>query len=129
MMPDPRRLPHKIRGRLRARSLGGRPTPLTAASAALTRSMGLDALWVKREDAIGGNKVRSLEFLLAAAQVGDVVLTIGGTRASHCLPTPGHPPALGCRGANPQVSPPHTRNPLAPPPLTPTYAQLLCPPP
>src|SRR5258708_31134626 len=118
MMPDPRRLPHKIRGRLRARSLGGRPTPLTAASAALTRSMGLDALWVKREDAIGGNKVRSLEFLLAAAQVGDVVLTIGGTGSSHPLPTPGHPPTPGRPGAHaPLFHPPH-RNPPAHPTLT-----------
>src|SRR5258708_39307561 len=124
MMPDPRRLPHKIRGRLRARSLGGRPTPLTAASAALTRSMGLDALWVKREDAIGGNKVRSLEFLLAAAQVGDVVLTIGGSGASHRPATAGHPPAPGCPGALPPVSPPHTDTALAPPPAPAPHADI-----
>src|SRR5260370_14278845 len=108
MMPDPKRLTHKIRERLRARSLGARPTPLTAASAALTRSMGLDALWVKREDAIGGNKVRSLEFLLAAAQVGDVVLTIGGTPSRPRLPPPVHPPAPRRPAAPPPISPPPT---------------------
>src|SRR5258708_14769787 len=108
MMPDPKRLTHKIRERLRARSLGARPTPLTAASAALTRSMGLDALWVKREDAIGGNKVRSLEFLLAVAQLGDVVLTIGGTRSSPCPATPFPPRALGCPVGPAQLSPPPT---------------------
>src|SRR5260370_5476241 len=121
MMPDPKRLTHKIRERLRARSLGARPTPLTAASAALTRSMGLDALWVKREDAIGGNKVRSLEFLLAAAQVGDVVLTIGGSRASPPPPPPGYAPATGCRGGGPPLSPPPTHNAPAPPPPPTTY--------
>src|SRR5258708_39846818 len=108
MMPDPKRLTHKIRERLRARSLGARPTPLTAASAALTRSMGLDALWVKREDAIGGNKVRSLEFLLAAAQVGDVVLTIGGPRSGPRRAPPVHAPARGCPVALAQFFPPAT---------------------
>src|SRR5690349_24785698 len=94
MMPDPKRLTHKIRERLRARSLGARPTPLAAASVALTRAVGLDALWLKREDAIGGNKVRSLEFLLATAQPGDAVLTIGGTGSTHCLATAVHARAL-----------------------------------
>src|SRR5437879_12281001 len=97
MMPDPKRLTHKIRERLRGRSLGARPTPLTAASGALTRALGLDALWLKREDAIGGNKVRSLEFLLATAQPGDVLLTIGGTGPTHRLATAIHPRALGWR--------------------------------
>src|SRR5260370_17927763 len=103
MMPDPKRLTHKIRERLRARSLGARPTPLTAASAALTRSMGLDALWVKREDAIGGNKVRSLEFLLAVAHLGDVVLTIGGDRARPSPAPPLHTPALCLPGPPPPI--------------------------
>src|SRR5258708_26100220 len=101
MIPDPKRLTHKIRERLRARSLGARPTPLTAASAALTRTLGLDALWVKREDAIGGNKVRSLEFLLAAAQPGDVVLTLGGAAAGPLPSPPLSPPAPGRPAATP----------------------------
>src|SRR6266853_403048 len=125
MMPDPKRLTHKIRERLRARSLGARPTPLTAASAALTRSMGLDALWVKREDAIGGNKVRSLEFLLAVAQLGDVVLTIGGTGSSHCLATAFHARALGCRVAIAQFSQPDTDTALATAAVTATYADIV----
>src|SRR5260370_26194687 len=116
MMPDPKRLTHKIRERLRARSLGARPTPLTAASAALTRTMGLDALWVKREDAIGGNKVRSLEFLLATVQPGDVVLTIGGTRSRPPPAPPGAPPAPWCPRAPPPLFPPPTPTPPPPPP-------------
>src|SRR5258705_6371897 len=121
MMPDPKRLTHKIRERLRSRSLGARPTPLAAASGALTRAVGLDALWLKREDAIGGNKVRSLEFLLATAQPGDVVLTIGGTGSPPPLAPAIFAPAFGCRVAPPQFPPPPTHTPLptAPPPPTP----------
>lgn len=124
-MPDPKRLTHKIRERLRARSLGARPTPLTAASAALTRAVGLDALWLKREDAIGGNKVRSLEFLLATAQPGDVVLTIGGTGSTHCLATAVHARALGCRVALAQFPQPDTDTALTTAAVTATYADIL----
>src|SRR5258708_30572121 len=114
MMPDPKRLTHKIRERLRARSLGARPTPLTAASAALTRSMGLDALWVKREDALGGNKVRSLGFLLAVAQLGDVMLTIGGAAPIPARAPPLRSPARGRRAGHPPFFPPRPHT--APPP-------------
>lgn len=124
-MPDPKRLTHKIREWLRARSLGARPTPLTAASAALTRAVGLDALWLKREDAIGGNKVRSLEFLLATAQPGDVVLTIGGTGSTHCLATAVHARALGCRVALAQFPQPDTDTALTTAAVTATYADIL----
>jgi len=125
MMPDPKRLTHKIRERLRSRSLGARPTPLAAASGALTRAVGLDALWLKREDAIGGNKVRSLEFLLATAQPGDVVLTIGGTGSTHCLATAIHARALGCRVALAQFPQPDTDTAVATAAVTATYADIL----
>ena len=124
-MPDPKRLTHKIRERLRARSLGARPTPLAAASAALTHAVALDALWLKREDAIGGNKVRSLEFLLALVQPGDVVLTIGGTGSTHCLATAIHGRALGCRVALAQFPQPDSDTALATAALTATYADIL----
>src|SRR5882724_9059686 len=125
MMPDPKRLTHKIRERLRSRSLGARPTPLAGASGALTRAVGLDALWLKREDAIGGNKVRSLEFLLATAQPGDVVLTIGGTGSTHCLATAIHARALGCRVALAQFPQPDTDTAVATAAVTATYADIL----
>src|SRR5712692_4355034 len=126
MMPDPKRLTHNIRERLRARSLGARPTPLAAASAALTRAVGLDALWLKREDSIGGNKVRSLEFLLTAVQPGDVVLTIGGTGSTHCLATAVHARALGCRVALAQFPQPETDTAVTTAAVTATYADVLC---
>src|SRR5689334_7804811 len=125
MVPDPKRLTHKIRERLRARSLGARPTPLAAASGALTRAVGLDALWLKREDAIGGNKVRALEFLLATVQPGDVVLTIGGTGSTHCLATAHHARALGCRVALAQFSQPDSDTTIATAAVTATYADVV----
>jgi len=125
MMPDPKRLTHKIRERLRSRSLGARPTPLAAAFGALTRAVGLDALWLKREDAIGGNKVRSLEFLLATAQPGDVVLTIGGSGSNHCLATAMHARALGCRVALAQFPQPDTDTAVATAAGTATYADIV----
>lgn len=106
-MPDPKQLTRKIRDVLRARSLGARPTPLTTAPA-LAQAVGLAALWLKREDRIGGNKVRSLELLLAAAQPGDVVFTIGGSGSTHCLASAIHARALGCRVALAQFPQPDT---------------------
>ena len=124
-MPDPKRLTHKIRERLRARSLGARPTPLAAAAAALTRAVDLDALWLKHEDAIGGNKVRSLEFLLATVQPGDVVFTVGGTGSTHCLATAAHARALGCRVALAQFPQAETDTALATAAVTAGYADIL----
>ncbi|MGH7720933.1 MAG: 1-aminocyclopropane-1-carboxylate deaminase/D-cysteine desulfhydrase, partial [Gemmatimonadaceae bacterium] len=51
-------------------------------------------LWIKRDDlnapAFGGNKVRSLEYLLARVRPGDAVLTIGGVGSTHVLTTAAH---------------------------------------
>src|SRR5439155_1555742 len=80
---DPERLTRKIRAALAPCSLGQWPTPLEPVPPALARALGLEALWVKREDRssprYGGNKVRGLEFLLAGAPPGSVFVTVGGT--------------------------------------------------
>jgi len=47
----------------------------------------MQALWLKREDLAGGNKVRGLEFLLSGAPPRSVFVTIGGEGSSHALAT------------------------------------------
>lgn len=77
--------------------LGTWPTPLTSAPT-LAEAIGVKELWVKRDDlsapVYGGNKVRKLEFLLAAArnQGCTAVLTYGGLGSNHALAT-----SLYCR--------------------------------
>ena len=67
------------------------PTPLERLDAPSDR-LGLD-LWIKRDDLTGfglsGNKVRKLDWLLAAAaQAGaTTVLTTGGIQSNHCRAT------------------------------------------
>ena len=72
-------------------SLGIFPTPfykLEAISARYGRN-----IWIKRDDlcgvALGGNKVRKLEFLLAQAQADgcDTVFTTGGAQSNHAMLT------------------------------------------
>ena len=67
-------------------SLGVWPTPLEA-SPALAGALGLQTLWLKREDLAGGNKMRGLEFLLSGAPPRSVFVTIGGEGSSHALAT------------------------------------------
>jgi len=86
----------KIRSAFAPCSLGAWPTPLDAAPA-LGRAIGADALWLKREDRSGGNKVRGLEFLLAGAAPNAVFVTVGGTGSTHCLATARHARRLGHR--------------------------------
>jgi D-cysteine desulfhydrase len=86
----------KIRGAIPQCSLGDWPTPLEAAPA-LARATGAGALWLKREDRSGGNKVRGLEFLLAGADPDAVFVTVGGTGSTHCLATAAHARRLGHR--------------------------------
>jgi D-cysteine desulfhydrase len=88
----------KIRTVLAPRSLGAWPTPLEA-QPALARALGLHALWLKREDLAGGNKVRGLEFLFAGAPPRSVFVTIGGAGSSHCLATAHHARKKGYRTA------------------------------
>ncbi len=80
--------------------LGRWPTPVTRADR-LGRALGLDPLWIKRDDLsadpIGGTKVRKLEFLLASRP--ERVLTCGGTGSHHVLATAWFNRRLGGRTA------------------------------
>src|SRR3989454_8699158 len=86
----------KIRAAFAPCRLGTWPAPLDA-HPALARALGLQALWLKREDLTGGNKVRGLEFLLAGAPPRAVFVTIGGSGSSHCLATARSAKAHGYR--------------------------------
>ncbi len=88
----------KIRAALAPCSLAQWPTPLEPYPA-LARALGLRALWLKREDAAGGNKVRGLEFLLAGAASRSVFVTVGGAGSTHCLATARLAKSLGCHTA------------------------------
>lgn len=77
--------------------LGNFPTPVE-------RIAGLDGtndLWIKRDDlsgeTLGGNKVRSLEFLLGRVRSGDRVLTVGSTGSTHALATALYSTQLGAK--------------------------------
>ncbi len=73
-------------------SLAHLPTPLELMPR-LSAALGGPQLWVKRDDAtglaMGGNKVRKLEYLIADAQAqrADIVLTPGATQSNHCRQT------------------------------------------
>src|SRR2546422_2497704 len=88
----------KIRAAPASCSLAQGPTPREPPPA-LARALGLRALWLKREDAAGGNKVRGLEFLLAGAASRSVFVTVGGAGSTHCLATARLAKSLGCRSA------------------------------
>lgn len=76
------------------------PTPLEPLPR-LSAELGGPRIWVKRDDqtglAMGGNKVRKLEYLLAEAraQDADVVLTTGATQSNHCRQTAAAAARLG----------------------------------
>jgi L-cysteate sulfo-lyase len=69
----------------------------------LTQHLGGARLFVKRDDctglALGGNKARKLEFLLADAleRGADTVVTIGGLQSNHCRQTAAAAAKLGLR--------------------------------
>jgi len=88
----------KIRAALAPCSLAQWPTPLEP-QPALALALGLRALWLKREDVAGGNKVRGLEFLLAGAAPRSVFVTVGGAGSTHCLTTARLAESLGCHVA------------------------------
>ena len=77
--------------------LGEYPTPVES-----MRFPQLDApLWIKRDDlassALGGNKVRALEYLLAEVKPGELLLTGGGEGSTHVLATAIHAARLQAR--------------------------------
>lgn len=110
-MADPAQLTQKIRATLAPCRLGAWPTPLEPAPG-LAGALRVAALSVKREDRssprYGGNKVRGLEFLLAAASPGTAFVTVGGTGSTHCLATAVHAPAAGGCAAVAQFPQPET---------------------
>ncbi len=77
--------------------LGEYPTPVES-----LRFPDLHApLWIKRDDlassALGGNKVRALEYLLAGVRPGELLLTGGGEGSTHVLATAVHASRLEAR--------------------------------
>ncbi len=56
-------------------------------------------LWIKRDDlnapVCGGNKARSLEFLLGGLEAGQSVVTLGGAGSTHVLATALHAARIG----------------------------------
>jgi len=72
--------------------LANLPTPLEEAPR-LTKFLGGPRIWLKRDDltgfAMGGNKVRKLEFLLGQARADncDVVITVGAVQSNHARMT------------------------------------------
>jgi D-cysteine desulfhydrase family pyridoxal phosphate-dependent enzyme len=68
------------------------PTPLHRLKN-LGNSIGLDELWIKRDDqtglSLGGNKARKLEFVLGDARKNraDTIVTVGGVQSNHCRQT------------------------------------------
>ncbi len=91
--------------------LGSFPTPVER----LPLEPGGSSLWVKREDLsgrlYGGNKVRKLEYLLAAHR-GRPLLTIGGSGSHHILATALYGRMVGCPTYGvmaPQPATPHVQ--------------------
>jgi len=89
-----------IEEKLRRYTLGFFPTPL-AEMKRLSRHLGGPHLWIKRDDlaglALGGNKTRKLEFLMAEAlaQGCDAVITAGAAQSNHCRQTAAAAAAMG----------------------------------
>jgi D-cysteine desulfhydrase family pyridoxal phosphate-dependent enzyme len=79
-------------GRLPRVALAHLPSPLEEMRS-LASALGGPRLFVKRDDAtglaLGGNKVRKLEFLVGEAlrQGADVLITEGGAQSNHCRQT------------------------------------------
>lgn len=80
--------------------MGFFPTPLVEMKR-LSRRLGGPHLWIKRDDltglALGGNKTRKLEFLMAEALARgcDAVITAGAVQSNHCRQTAAAAAALG----------------------------------
>lgn len=83
--------------------LGNFPTPVQRLSN-LERTLGFQSLWIKRDDLSGplggGNKVRKLEYMFAAAAQADIkktLFTIGPTGSNHVRATAVYGKASGFR--------------------------------
>ena len=83
------------------------PTPLEPAPR-LAEALGLGALWIKREDlarvALGGNKLRQIQFILAAAmQAGAETIVHDGRNSESVSAAPSRGHARDGRGAIPSA--------------------------
>lgn len=96
-------------------ALGFWPTPVVELPA-LSAALGGPRIWIKRDDqsglALGGNKTRKLEFLVAEAlaQGADTLVTAGSAQSNHCRQTAAAAAAcgLGCHlvlGGTPPAAP------------------------
>ena len=100
-------------------SLGELPTPVQKLDQ-LGRQIGLDSLFIKRDDlsgkVYGGNKVRKLEFILGKALRTKVneVLTFGAAGSNHALATAIYAKQLGLNSISMLYST-STQCPLYPP--------------
>ncbi|MHA1935006.1 MAG: 1-aminocyclopropane-1-carboxylate deaminase/D-cysteine desulfhydrase [Candidatus Thorarchaeota archaeon] len=78
------------------------PTPLHQMKN-LGDSLGLNNLWIKRDDmtgiGLGGNKIRKLEFVAgdARANGADTLVTVGAVQSNHCRQTAAIAARLGMR--------------------------------
>ncbi len=78
------------------------PTPLHKLKN-LGESIGLNHLWIKRDDqtgaAFGGNKTRKLEFVVGDAKVNraDTLVTVGSVQSNHCRQTASVAASMGMR--------------------------------
>lgn len=78
------------------------PTPLHPLRN-LGESLGLDSLWIKRDDltglAFGGNKTRKLEYVVGDARASncDTLVTVGAIQSNHCRQTAAAAAACGMR--------------------------------
>ena len=83
-------------------SLAFLPTPLHPIKN-LGDSLGLNSLWIKRDDqtgaAFGGNKTRKLEYVVgdAKANKADTLVTVGGVQSNHCRQTASVAASMGLR--------------------------------
>lgn len=78
------------------------PTPLHEMKN-LGESLGLNSLWIKRDDqtgaAFGGNKTRKLEYVVGDAKTikADTLVTVGGVQSNHCRQTASVAATMGLR--------------------------------
>jgi D-cysteine desulfhydrase family pyridoxal phosphate-dependent enzyme len=78
------------------------PTPLHPLKN-LGESLGLNNLWIKRDDqtgaAFGGNKTRKLEYVVGDAKKNkaDTLVTVGGVQSNHCRQTAAVAASMGMR--------------------------------
>ncbi|MFI5239811.1 MAG: 1-aminocyclopropane-1-carboxylate deaminase/D-cysteine desulfhydrase [Gemmatimonadales bacterium] len=96
-------MPEQIPLYARYPALGGVPRISLCTFPSPVQSLSIDGaeIWIKLDglntEFCGGNKARSLEFLLAGVRRGDTIVTAGGEGSTHVLATAVHAQRLGAR--------------------------------